>query len=103
MATTAQNTKISSNSPARKLPGKWTASADPWANRPKICRDGEQKKQQQHWETSRNFPILSNKQIQNLYKKSKNTKYIYIYIQSLQGHSLGFDDLILFLNLFNKL
>ena len=69
----------------------------------KICRDGEQKKQQQHWETRRNYPILRNKQIQNVYKKSKNTKYIYIYIQSLQGHSLGFDDLILFLNLLNEL
>ena len=34
MTTTAQNTKISPNFPARKSLGKCTVSADPWASPP---------------------------------------------------------------------
>ena len=35
MTTTAQNTKISTNSPARKSPEKCIVSADPWLKRQK--------------------------------------------------------------------
>ena len=35
MTTTAQNTKISTNSPARKSPEKCIVSADPWVKRQK--------------------------------------------------------------------
>ena len=76
-----------------------------------------------HRKTRRNFPILRNEQMQNLYKKSQKIQNIYkiffffryiaerlrksneaylYFLQSLQGHSLGFYDLIQFSNLFNE-
>ena len=76
-----------------------------------------------HRETRQNFLILRNEQIQNVYKQSQKIQNIYnfsdilqkgdvnqmkptwamYFLQSALGHSLGFHDLILFLNLFNEL
>ena len=73
--TTAQNTKISPNSPARKFPGNAPSLQTLGQITQKICRDGAQKKSP-HRENRQNFLILRNEQIQNVYKKLKNTKYI---------------------------
>ena len=79
-----------------------------------------------HHEPRWNFPILRNKQIQNVYKNQKirNIYKFFIFssdilqkgdlnqmkrtwamyfLQSLPRHLLGFHDLLLFLNLFNKI
>ena len=80
MTTTAQNTKISHNFPARKSPGECTVSADPFGKSPKKSAGTAHKsktKQKKHWETRRNFPILHNEQIQNVCKNSNFFLRIY--------------------------
>ena len=82
MTTTAQNTKISPNFPPREPPRKCTGSADPWTNCIKNLQrrlTKTKQKSKKHRKTRRNFPILRNEQIQNEYKKSKNTKCVSIF------------------------
>ena len=78
MTTTAQNTKIPPNSQARKSPGNASSLQTLGQISQKICGDDVQKKKTiPHRETRQYVPILRNEQIQNAYKKLKNTKYIF--------------------------
>ena len=77
VTTTAQNTKISPNSPARKSPGNGLSPESLGRIAQKICRNGAQKKNKlPHQEPRRNFPIPRNEQIRNVSEKSKDTKYM---------------------------
>ena len=72
MTTTAQNTKISPNFPARKYPGYVPSPQTLGRIAHKIYIDGAPPPPlPPHRETRPTFPILRNEQIQNVYKKSQ--------------------------------
>ena len=141
MTTTAQNTNISPNSPARKSPGNalcpqnlgWIAAISPLpTSRPSphlpppkkniytyIFPNGKPGENSLFCAMNKYIPYINNLKKCKMHIISFFFKYIYMllksdvnqmkptwamyFLQSLQGHSLGFRDLILFLNFFNEL